>query len=61
MIAQSNLEWVWSQLESGAEAPGWRGRAHGAERIIQRLDDQATFSRRQGEPWQEVPPVLFPS
>jgi hypothetical protein len=61
MIPQGNLDWVWRQLDSGAEAPGWRAKAHGPEQIIQRIEDQATFSRREGEPWREIPPVLFPT
>ena len=60
MILQANLDWVWEQLELGAPAPGWRSKVHGDEQLIQRLEDQATFSRREGQAWQEVPPVLFP-
>src|SRR5690349_2220500 len=60
MISQSNLDWVWSQLDAGLAAPGWRAKAHGEEQLIQRLSDGATFSRRAGGAWEEIPPVLFP-
>jgi hypothetical protein len=60
MIAQSNLTWVWNQLDTGLPAPGWRAARHGDEQLIQRAEDLATFARRDDGAWEEVPPVLFP-